>query len=55
MLVVDQADRSLIRAGENGSLVDLKIEGYPGLTLRGQKIAEISESELKIARGSAVQ
>jgi putative peptide zinc metalloprotease protein len=49
VLIVDQADRSLIRAGEDGSLVDLKLEGYPALTLRGKRIAEISESELRIS------
>jgi putative peptide zinc metalloprotease protein len=47
VLVVDQADRNLIRAGEDGSKVELKLEGYPALTLHG-KVAEISESELRI-------
>lgn len=45
VLVVDQADRNLVRAGQR---VDLKIEGFPFLTIRSQ-IQEIAESELKIS------
>jgi putative peptide zinc metalloprotease protein len=44
VLIIDQADRSLIR---NGLDVDLKIEGLPGTTWHSE-IAEIAESELKV-------
>ncbi|MEN6556768.1 MAG: HlyD family efflux transporter periplasmic adaptor subunit [Thermoguttaceae bacterium] len=44
VLVVDQADRNLVRAGQT---VDLKLEGLPFKTFRGT-ITEIAESELKI-------
>jgi putative peptide zinc metalloprotease protein len=44
VMVVDQAERNLIK---KGARVDLKLEGYPGTTLRSE-ITEIAESELKI-------
>jgi putative peptide zinc metalloprotease protein len=49
VLVIDQADLSLIRAGKDGSPVDVKIEGYPALAPLHSNIAEISESELRIS------
>ncbi|MCE5266546.1 MAG: hypothetical protein LLG00_01490 [Planctomycetaceae bacterium] len=46
VLVIDQADRNLIREGQ---LVDVKLEGFsaPSLTLHS-KIKELAESELKV-------
>jgi putative peptide zinc metalloprotease protein len=44
-MVVDQADRSVIREGQ---AVDIKLEGFPSTTLHGQ-IAEIAESPLKVS------
>ena len=45
VMVVDQADRNLIREGQ---AVDLQLEGFPSTTLHSQ-IAEIAESELKVS------
>jgi putative peptide zinc metalloprotease protein len=44
VLVVDQADRNIIR---NGQQVDVKLEGFPSKTFHSE-IAEIAESELKV-------
>jgi putative peptide zinc metalloprotease protein len=44
VLIVDQADRNIVREGQS---VDLKIEGLPSITWTS-KIAEIAESELKV-------
>ena len=44
VLVVDQADRNLVREGQS---VDIKLEGFPSTTLHS-KITEIAESELKV-------
>ncbi|MEN6404973.1 MAG: hemolysin D [Thermoguttaceae bacterium] len=44
VLIVDQADRNMVLAGQT---VDLKLEGLPFKTFRGT-IAEIAESELKV-------
>ena len=50
VLVVDQADRNLIREGQS---VDIKLEGFPSTTLHS-KIAEIAESELKVTPAAAL-
>jgi putative peptide zinc metalloprotease protein len=47
VMVVDQADRSLIRDGED-QIVDLNIEGFAGLKVES-KIIEVAEKELKVA------
>jgi putative peptide zinc metalloprotease protein len=44
VLVVDQADRNIIREGET---VDVKLEGFPSTTWQSE-IKEIAESELKV-------
>ena len=44
VLIVDQADRNMIRQGQS---VDIKLEGYPSTTMHSE-IAEIAESELKV-------
>ena len=45
VLVIDQADRSLIQEGQH---VKIRLEGFPGKSpIRGE-IAEVAESELKI-------
>ena len=44
MLVVDQADRNIVREGQS---VDVKLEGFPSTTLHSE-IKEIAESELKV-------
>ncbi len=44
VLIVDQADRNIVREGQ---AVDLKIEGFPSMTIHS-KITEIAESELKV-------
>ncbi len=45
VMVVDQADRNLIR---NGQRVEIKLEGHAAHTIES-KISEISESELKVS------
>ena len=44
VLVVDQADRNMMREGQS---VDLKLEGFPSTTWHSE-IKEIAESELKV-------
>ena len=50
VLVVDQADRNIVREGQS---VDIKLEGFPATTLHSQ-IAEIAESELKVTPAAAL-
>jgi putative peptide zinc metalloprotease protein len=45
VLVVDQADRNLVKEGD---LVDIKLEGFPSTTIHSE-IEEIAGSELKIS------
>jgi len=46
VVIVDQADRNIIRVGQK---VDLKLEGHSSTTLRGLQIKEIAERELTVA------
>jgi len=45
VMVVDQADRNIIREGQ---AVDIKLEGFPSTTLHSQ-IAEVAEEGLKVS------
>jgi putative peptide zinc metalloprotease protein len=45
VMVIDQADRNLVREGQ---AVDIQLEGFPSDPLHSQ-IAEIAESELKVS------